>query len=76
MFRCVYRLFICTYFAVADAGTEGKGWDPICQFKGVGLSKPQLVPLFIFLLNLHHGIVMFKYIICQSFKNFTVPFSP
>jgi hypothetical protein len=48
MARCVYRLLICTYFAVADAGTEGKGWDPICQFKGVGLSKPQLVPLFHF----------------------------
>ena len=44
--------------------------DPICQFKGVGLSKPQLVPLFNNFLYLHHGKVMFKCIICQSFKKF------
>ena len=35
--------------------------------KVVDLGYPKIFPSFNFFLNLHHGIVMSKYIICQSF---------
>jgi hypothetical protein len=39
------------------------------EFKGVDLGYPKIFPSFnFFSSNLHHGIVMSKYIICQSFK--------
>ena len=38
--------------------------------KGVDLGYPKVFPSFNFFFNLHHGIVMYKYIICQSFKRF------
>ena len=49
-------------------------YDTICgtrfSFKGVDLGYPKIFPSFNFFFNLHHGIVMSKYIICQSFKKF------
>ena len=39
-------------------------------FKGVDLGYPKNFPIIQFFFNLHHGIVMSKYIICQSFKKF------
>ena len=38
--------------------------------KGLDLGYPNNFPIIQFFLNLHHGIVMSKYIICQSFKKF------
>ena len=38
--------------------------------KGVDLGYPKVFPSFNFFLNLHHGIVMPKNIMCQSFKRF------
>jgi len=40
------------------------------QFKGVDLGYPKNFPIVKLKKNLHHGIVMSKYIICQSFKKF------
>ena len=45
-------------------------YDRFCAFKGVDLGYPKIFPSFNFFLSLHHGIVMSKYIICQSFKIF------
>ena len=39
-------------------------------FKVVDLGYPKNFPIIQFFLNLHHGIVMSKYIICQNFKKF------
>ena len=38
--------------------------------KGVGLGNPEIFPSINFFLNLHHGIVMSKYIFGKSFKKF------
>jgi hypothetical protein len=40
------------------------------KLKGVDLGYPKNFPIIQFFLSLHHGIVMSKYIICQSFKKF------
>ena len=40
------------------------------HFKGVDLGYPKNFPIVQIFLNLHHGIVMSKYVICQSFKKF------
>ena len=45
------------------------------HFKGVDLGYPKNFPIIQFSLNLHHGIVMPKYIICQSFKFHRAVFS-
>ena len=44
-------------------------------FKGVDLGYPKIFPSFNFFFNLHHGIVMSKYIICQNFKFHRAVFS-
>jgi hypothetical protein len=38
--------------------------------RDVDLGYPKNVPIIQYFLNLHHEIVMSKYIICQSFKTF------
>jgi hypothetical protein len=40
------------------------------SLKVVDLGHPKMFPSFNFFKNLHHGIVMSKYIICQSLKKF------
>ena len=46
-------------------------------FKGVDLGNPKIFPSINFFLNMHHWIVMSKYIIClEVSRNLTVPFSP
>ena len=40
------------------------------SLKVVDLGYPKIFPIIQFFLNLHHGIGMSKYIICQSFKKF------
>ena len=42
----------------------------LLRLKGVDLGYPKNFPIVQFFLNLHHGIIMSKYIIFQSFKKF------
>ena len=44
--------------------------NTMSRLKGVDLGNPNIFPLINFFKNLHHWIVMSKYIICQSFKKF------
>ena len=69
-FHYLYSSVICNkcmlviYFHVC---CTCKGLD---KLKGVDLSNTNKFPSINFFLNLHHWIVMSKYIICQSFKKF------
>ena len=45
-------------------------WPNLLLFKGVGLGNPDIFSSIIFFFNLHHGIIMSKYIFWQSFKKF------
>jgi hypothetical protein len=49
--------------------TTGGVYNNVTSFKVVVLGYPKIFPSFIFL-DKHHGIVMSKYIVCQSFNKF------